>query len=375
VIAIAGIALVAAAATADSRWFEDHWLSSYCTRSPVTPVLEGSARLLAAGSGVGLLTFARSALTEGVSRIGVGELLRKSAPVALALALALLFSDGVLRLTHRDRMLTDDARLPARSIGPAGNFALLASQTREVTVGNRVIRYAIDAAGNRAASSDHVIDPDAPTILFTGESIGMGWGVAYENTYWALVANALGIQAVNVSVTGFANDQAYLRAKDALAKLSRPIAVVTVALADQLERDVHPTRERLVLSSEGRLELAPASTSWWQTSPLRKLLGYHSSEAVPLARAIFRATADLARSREARPLFIWTNYGRPCSTTDRGTSLLEERIFSGLDAIHVRVDIAPDQTIEKGKDAHPNEIGHQALAKAVLDALAPKASP
>jgi lysophospholipase L1-like esterase len=55
--------------------------------------------------------------------------------------------------------------------------------------------------------------------------------------------------------------------------------------------------------------------------------------------------------------------------------LLEERVFSGLDAIHVRVDIAPDQTIEKGKDAHPNEIGHQALAKAVLDALAPKASP
>jgi len=49
------------------------------------------------------------------------------------------------------------------TIDAAGNFALVALQTREVTIGHRVIRYAIDGAGNRAANSDHVTDPAPPS--------------------------------------------------------------------------------------------------------------------------------------------------------------------------------------------------------------------
>jgi hypothetical protein len=255
------------------------------------------------------------------------------------------------------------------TIDPRGHVILLASHTKDVTFGKRVVRYAIDADGNRAASSDHVTDPNAPAVLFTGESVGMGWGVAYEQSYSALVAKALAVQAVNVSITGFANDQAYLRARDALGKLSHPLAIVTVVLPDQLERNVDVARERLVLSQRGRLELEPASTSFWATSPLRKLIGYHSSDAIALTRAVLQATAELAHSRGAVPIFLWTNYGRPCDLTERGTSVLEERLFSGFDATHVRVEIPPSQTIQNGEDPHPNEIGHQALARAVLEAL------
>jgi hypothetical protein len=363
-----GAALVAAAVGADGRWFEEHWLSSYCTRSAVTPSLEATARLLAAGSGVALVTLARPRLALWVSGRTPGEVVRRCGAIVLAVALSLVVSDAVLRLRQSQRSRSEEAFLPPMTTDARGNYTPVALQTKDVTFGERVVHYSIDAAGNRAASCDHATDPNAPTVLFTGESVGIGWGVAYQKSYPALVAAALGVQAVNVSVAGFANDQAYLRARTALAKLAHPIAVVTVAVAEQLERNVNPVRDHLALSSDGRLELAPASTSPWATSPLRKI-GYHTSEAIPLTRAILQATADLARSREAIPVFLWTNYGQPCDLTDRATSLLEEQLFSGIGAAHLRVDIAPDQTIHGAADAHPDERGHQALARAVLNTL------
>jgi hypothetical protein len=369
VVVAMGVMLVLAAIAADPQWFDEHWLTSYCSCSSVTPTLEATFRWLAAGSGVALVTLARPRLTLWVSRIGPRKLLRKCAAILLAVALSLVVSDAVLRLRHKERKPAEDPVLPPMTIDSRGNFVPLASHTKDVNLGKRLVRYAIDADGNRAASSDHIADPNAPTILFTGESVGIGWGVAYEQSFPALVGAALGLQAVNVSVAGFANDQAYLRAQTALANLSHPLAVVTVALAEQLERNVRPTREHLVLSLNGRLDLQPASTSLWATSPLRKLVGYHSPESIPLTRAILQATAELARSRGAIPVFLWTNYGRPCDLSDRGTSPLEDVLFSGLGVAHVRVDIAPDQTIQGAADAHPDEKGHQALARAVLDAL------
>lgn len=364
-----GATLVAAAARADARWFEDHWLGSYCTRSAATPPLEAAIRLIAGGLGVALITWTRPRIARWVSRHDLGKLARSSAGIALAVVLSLVASDVVLRLRHAGRNPAEDPVLPPMTNGTRGNWVLRASSTKDVSLGKRRVRYEIDANGNRAPSSRHVTDPNAPSILFTGESVGMGWGVAYEDSYPALVAGAMGVQAVNVAVTGFGNDQAYLRALDALARLAQPRAVVTIVLSDQLERDVRPTRDRLVLTPEGRLELEAASTSLFATSPLRRLMGYHSADAIALARAIFQATAEVARSRGALPVFLWTNYGRPCDHTDRGTSILEERLFSGLEATHVRVDIAADQTIEGAEDAHPDEKGHQALAKAVLGAL------
>src|SRR5438093_557515 len=77
----------------------------------------------------------------------------------------------------------------------------------------RRVTYAINADGNRAPAADSVADPALPTILFTGESFAIGWGVAYEKTYPALVGAALGVQAINLAVVGFSSDQAYQRVK------------------------------------------------------------------------------------------------------------------------------------------------------------------
>jgi hypothetical protein len=176
------------------------------------------------------------------------------------------------------------------------------------------------------------------------------------------------VQSVNLAVTGFANDQAYLRVRDALGRFERPVAVVMLAIASQLARNVSVRRDRLALTN-GRLEIRRASTSPFVTSPLRDLLRYHSGEAVVLTQAIFRATIEAARARGARPLFVWTNFGPACLSDESGESPLETSLFGSLPAAHVRVEITPEQIIEDPGDQHPNEVGHLAIARAVLAAL------
>jgi len=369
-VAIAvGMALIAAAWGADPAWFDDHWLENYCPVSRITPVMEIVARALFACSGVALIA-ARSKIARWVGRRRA--LARTSATSLLAIGLALVVSDGVLRWhAKRKPRLEDQPILPPMTLDATGNYVPLPRRTKDVVLSTRGVQYAIDADGNRSASAEHVADRKAPTVLFGGESLTLGFGVAYENTYPALVGAALGVQSVNLAVTGFANDQEYLRVRGALAEFERPLAVVMLAIPSQLVRNVGRRRDRLALV-EGRLEIQPAATSLFVTSPLRELLGLHSSEAIPLTRAIFRAMAEAATARGARALFVWTNFGPPCLRQDPGESPLEASLFAGLAVEHVRVEIPAEQTIEGPKDWHPNEEGHVALARAILAALGPK---
>jgi hypothetical protein len=170
-------------------------------------------------------------------------------------------------------------------------------------------------------------------------------------------------------VTGFGLDQAYLRVRDSLARFSAPVAVVTIVAPVQLGRTVSDRRKRLALDAEGRLSIVPRSASPFLTSPLRRLLPYHGDEAIPLARAILRATEESARTRGARALFVFTNFGPPCVPGPSGVSPLEESLFFGLDVSYVRVDVPPDAMIRAPREVHPSEKGHEILAAAIVAAL------
>jgi hypothetical protein len=183
------------------------------------------------------------------------------------------------------------------------------------------------------------------------------------------VGRALGAQVVDVAVTGFALDQAYLRLRDSLARFAAPIAVVTLVVPMQLERTVSDRRQRLALDAEGRLKEIPKSASPFLTSPLRELVPYHDDEAIALARAIFLATDEAARAHGARSLFVLTNFGPPCVSEPDGVSRLERSLFFGLPVIYTRVDISPALMIRAPRELHPSEKGHETIAAAVVAAL------
>jgi hypothetical protein len=364
----AGTTMVVWAFRSDGAWFDRHVLVDYCPLATSTLALETLARWAAGGLGIALALVVRPRLARFASRAPARSW-RMGARIASAALLALVLCDLYLRHRESARRLEHEPGLPPMRVDETGNFVPIPSSAREWDVEGRLVRYETDAAGNRTASAAPAVDSRAPTVVFTGESIALGWGVPYERAFPFLVGRALGVQAVDVAVTGFAFDQAYLRAKEMLARFDAPVALVTIVLPAQLERTVDPKRQRLALGDDGRLEIVPRSRSPLATSPLRKLLPFHTDEAIPLARAIFRATDELARSRGARALFVFTNFGAPCVPEPDGVSRLERDLFFGLDVAHTRVEVPPASMIRPPREVHPNEMGHEALADAVVAAL------
>ena len=165
--------------------------------------------------------------------------------------------------------------------------------------------------GNRSASTTDAADPRAPTILFAGESIALGWGVAYDCSYPVLVGRALGLQVVDVAVTGFALDQAYLRLKDSLADFDAPVAVVT---------SYCPTSSNAPSTLEGNVSRSTTKGGSKTRSAIeRRLCDFASAKPALLfrrahlaARAILRATDEAARWRGARARVPLDELGPAC---------------------------------------------------------------
>ncbi len=363
----AGI-VIAWALRADEAWFDHHVLPNYCPCARSTLLWETVSRWGAVVAAIAWAALVRPKLVDWFGRPPSVAFLRGWVRVVAAVALALVVCDVYLRLKEPRRDLEHQADLPPMRLDDSGNYVPIPSRMKEVRVGTRTVRYEINAEGNRAASSVDAPDHDAPTLLFTGESVALGYGVDYSQSYAARVGHALGVQVVNLALTGIANDEAYVRLRDALPTYSRPVGLVTFVVPLQLERNVDDRRQHLVVH-DGRLEIVPPSRSWWATSPLRKLVLYHSDAAIESARTIFLATDVLARTRKTRALFVMTNYGAACLPDESGTPRLERDLFSGLDLIHVRVDIPPDQRIGPPDGGHPNERGHELLADAIVRTL------
>src|SRR5262249_30318309 len=177
-----------------------------------------------------------------------------------------------------------------------------ASRTKDVTVGSRPVTYAINAEGNRARVAGDVSDPSRPTILVIGESIGFGHAVRYEETFPALLEKDLGVQTVNLSVSGFGTTQQYMRLLEELPHYPNLVAVVGVFVPMAIQRDSLVDRPHMALRDDGTLELLPSTTA-----PRIALLvnnePFHGDGAVEVTRAVLHATDAAIRARGARSLF------------------------------------------------------------------------
>jgi hypothetical protein len=367
-----GIALCAFALGGDRDWFEVHTTRLYCATDVETLHWFAIARWALGAVGVALCVLARRVGAWAGDR-SAREMGWAVLRVVLAVSLALVVSDLVLRRTKMRRVAEP---IPTCQLPPLEHDARLSWRYRGANTvvlddGGHPVEYAFDADGDRAPAPGHVTDRTRPTLLFAGESVTLGLGLPWEETYPSLVGDRLHMQIVNASVHGYGDDQIYLRMHDRLATLERPSAVITIAMAELLWRDVADWRDRLVPGQTGDLVRVPASPEFLGTSPLRKLLEsvgtFHGGEAIAVARASLSATARDARARGAYPLVVLTNFGPNCMPDETGRPSIEKRLLDGLGIDHVRVDL--DLAWLMSSNRHPGARAARAIADAVTLAL------
>lgn len=341
-------------------------------------------RLGCAALGVLLLVRGRTLLARRIAawfaRRSAREQLLALGRMALGILAAGLIGEAVLRHTERRlaRMRMDNPPLELRlgAAHPRYGWLPTASLSTTVPLAGRDIEYSFNAQSVRTERSDDVLYPGRPTVLFVGESIGVGHGLQYQETYAAQVGAMLGVQAVNLGVGGYACDQAYLRLVDELPRFERPIAVVTLFLPALLDRTLRDNRPHLALADKGALVLRPPADDLWAALRLRRFLRnvvpYHSDRQnqamLDLVGAIFTETAKLARQKGAVPLFLIPSLGGSRPLREHPEAWIIRELFDARKLPYLLVDLDPTWTIPH--DGHPNPQAAHKIAEAIVHALA-----
>ncbi len=359
IVGLVALVLIAFAVFADDAWFQVHMMHRCCVVDPASLPRAHVGRWAIAASGLALGVIARPRIGRRAASYAPASLVASTLRILAAFALALIVTEVVLRIRGRKP--------------PPAALRAVNDQRRETwdpDVPGRP-HHAVNKDGFRTRTQDDVPDPAAPTIVFSGESVVWGHGLDYDDTIPALVTAHSGVQAVNLGVRGFGNDDALAWLERWLPQFTRPVAVVSFVLYNWLDRNLVPGPTRLVLGANGALEMAPpASWSLLGSSPLfavlRTVVPYRADDAVELTRAILRRTAELARSRGAYPLFVLTQSGMRCRTGPDGcwlaTRLVEDQPFESI-----RVELDP--RFEIPGDGHPNRRANEDYASAIARAL------
>ena len=289
--------------------------------------------------------------------------------IGVALALAVVASEVGLRVLHLPRPKDKSGTIEVAIGEPNDRYGWLFTASKATVLdhgGNRKVEYAINAEHDRAPTVDAVPDHSKPSILFVGESLTAGHGLPWEETYPALVGDALGMQVVNLAVHGYGFDQQFLRLYDALPTFQHPVAIVTIFLRYMIDRMAEDTHPHLELGGRHEPMLDPVDgfwhrsalvRAWWITRP------YRSDYPLELAARIFRETDRVARERGATAIFLAPNqnYGSP-----REDRYLIDELFTrqGLTVIDADFGYHPLQD-----DVHPDAASTRRLADLVIASL------
>ena len=358
-VASIGGAFLGGALAANQRWLDSHFLPSWFLPRPWYVVLEVFVRVVMAALGVSLALFARPRIGRAVARAPA-----RARDAAIAVVLALGAGELVLRRVHlgaAEWLVPDEE--PRRRVDSRLGWTFVPARTGHNTVGGRVIEYALDPAGYRVRRVDEPVDPEQPTILFTGESVMFGEGLTWEESIPAQVGAMMGIQSANVAVHGFASDQAFLRLQTELPRFRRPVAVVSLFMAALFGRNLDDDRPHLAPG----LVWLPAQPHSRLAAIAKLLVPYRSLETVErgvtVTRAVFQASVDLTRARGATPLIVVPQFGREADVEQA----LRRRILDESGVPYVRVEI--DAAWRLPWDRHPNPRAARAIAEAVAARL------
>ncbi|GAC1596898.1 MAG: hypothetical protein NVS4B10_06210 [Myxococcales bacterium] len=262
---------------------------------------------------------------------------------------------------------------------PRYGWVLLPSRTTALGAGGASpVPYAIDAWGGRAAEDKGAPDPALPSLVVAGESIAVGHGLPFEQTFAALLAKRLGLQLVSVAAGGYGTDQALLRLADTLPRLAHPVAMVMVVPLIQLERNLQDYRPRLELQDGGALQLVPPAQGFLARLRLRDvvvnelpLLGEDKlRRAIALTAAELREAARVARAHGAEPIFLVPMVGPQRPVEARGEAQFLRPLFIEQGLPFAPIDLDPTELLPY--DGHPDAAASQRIANALADALSPR---
>jgi hypothetical protein len=353
-----GGALLVGALAANQRWLDRHFLPSWFLPRHWYVAMEWSVRVVMAALGVWLALFARPRVGRVVAQ--APALVLSS---AIAAVLALGASEAVLRRVHvrATAWLVPDEE-PRRQPDPRLGWTFVPARIGHNTIGGRVLDYAFDSSGYRVRRVEEPVNPEPPTILFTGESVMFGEGLTWEESVPAQVGAMMGMQSANLAVHGFGSDQAYLRLQMELPRFRRPVAVVSLFMTALFGRNLDDDRPHL---GPGLVWLPPKPR--WRLASIARLVPYRSAEAiergVTITRDVLRATSDLARARGATALVVVPQFGRE----EPAEEALRRRILDESGVSYVLVEI--DAGWRLPWDRHPNPHAARVIATAVAARL------
>jgi len=360
-IAFVGVLLFGSALLANQRWLDHHFLPSFYTSRSRYVWIESIVRITIAAVGAVLALVVRGRLGKFVAYHP-----DRALQITLAILLAFPATEFVLRLRHRRVAMAEEYPAevePSRQLDSRLGWVFVPSRTGQQRVGNRTVEYAIDSAGYRVRSVDEPVDPDRPTIVFTGESMMVGERLTWDESIPAQTGAILGLQSASVAISGFASDQAYLRLQSELSHFRRPVAVVTLFAPLLFDRNLNDDRPHL---GPGLVWL-PALHRWRLATIASFLVPYRSDEAiergVSVTREVLRSTIDLARARGAVPIIVVPQFTpeEPEEWEIRNRVLDE----AGLPYVWVQLD----GSWRVRDDGHPDARAAHAIAVAIANKL------
>jgi len=366
-IAVAGCALLllVGAWAADQAWFDRHFLPIFAVQRPVMIAAEQGLRGFVALAATLLLLVCRRPIARLLSRATAGGILRAVLSGALALGTAEL----ILRVHPLYPHDADPLALePRRQPDPLLGWTFVPSRSAVAREAGHAVSYSFDAAGERVPAPGAKLDVARPTIIFTGESIIAGFGLAWDQTIPARTGALLGLQSANLAMSDYSNDQSYLRLAAELPRFHKPVAVVTLFMPSLFDRNLLGNRPRL---GPG-LVWQPPQQPWRLAALLHWLIPYRGAAAIDQGilrtRDSLGALVHLACMRGAQPLILVPQFGEASSVEDA----LRRRILdeAGLPYLKVRLDPA----WHLPGDAHPDARAAQAIAAAVAARLSDAAS-
>ncbi|MEO6420942.1 MAG: hypothetical protein ABIP39_16130 [Polyangiaceae bacterium] len=366
IVVALGLAVLAWVYCADLGWFERHWFPyAYSWVWDAADLKTArSWRIFGAVVGALLLFVVRPLLGRWAGRHTRAEVTDSVVRIGLSVVAALVSSEICLRALGLPKK-PDKAQWVEVKIGePDARYGwrYVGSHSTKMWQGGRDVEYAINAEHCRARSIDAVPDPALPTLIFTGESVTAGHGLRYEETFPALVGDAVKLQVVNLAVHGYGSDQAFLRLAENLPRFQHPVAVVTFfipAMLWRLSDNDHPH-----LGFDGPLpKVVPLG--FWTDLRIEKIwknvIPYRNELA--LEAKIVRETARLAEERGAKAIFVAPRFN---DQNPREDAYLVEQLFvqQGLTVVDTSFGY---QSI--AYDNHPDAASERRLADAVLVTL------